>query len=1572
MKLFLVAGMHRSGTSFVTEVLHALGAAVGDDLLEPAADNPHGFFEHKGIKQVNDILLDRLGGAWDRPPKRLASTWPESPGLDRLRREAERLISELIAGAGGAPACVVKDPRFSLTGRFWSSVAAVDCSLIPIRDPAEVAQSLRHRNGFAPSRSALLWTRYTIDALLGLPHALPVALQDLIDEPSGAVGRLVESLGLDSSDVDLDAAVAIAKERGRTWRPDDVLQTDFDEREMMLARSVYGLLRSGAELSTLVPTLTAIADQWQMTSMITVDRLRHDDPADALGSALELADERLAELERELQSAGIDASDMRAERNEARRELRITAANLETEIQRRKVAEQRATDLDDRVKLETGLRTEAERRLLDVEQQLERAEERIRRAEAVVAEQSDQLNVEREQRDRFERDVASSRADARRLERMNDENAKRARAAERQFDRLSSRRSVRVALGISSPTRPLFRLVRRVRSGSAAGAQPKRGNRGSEGDPGRGQRRPGRATAAVPVGLRSDTGSRWSDIVDRLLGAPAVSVVVPVYNAPEAVTRCLESLVEWTPAVHEIVVIDDASPDPAIHGILESFSDRPNFRILRNESNLGFTRTVNRGFESTSGDVVILNSDARVTPNWLTNLRAAAYSADRIASASAVSDNAGAFSVPEPGVNPSPGLDDVSYARLFVQRGQRRWHHAPTGHGFCMYLRRQALDEIGGFDAASFPRGYGEENDWSMRALAAGWAHVVDDSTIVFHDNAASFSPEVKETLTAAAREEINRLHPGYSDAVRTFMQGPMAEVRSFARGIHEEARGRAEAGAASVATVRPRLLSVVHAGGGGTPKTNLDLMTNMEPDWDPWILTSDGRRIELSHVVDGVPVVVDHVRAGEPLGSNVLTDPTYRDFVSRIVLTMGFEVIHVRHLFKHSQRDIPDIVRALALPAVLSFHDFYWICPNVNLFDGSGVYCRGVCTPTPGDCDHPVPGKPLDVPLKHEWVYEWRHQTSVMLDSFDEFVTTSSSARELIQKHYPVLAARSINVIPHGRHLEQDVSVAAEPTSERVTLVMLGSLSGQKGGYFLRKLLDQDIDHVLDVHVFGPSRSQFDDLRCTFHGPYERESLADLLRPLRPAFAALFSVTPETWSHTLSEAWSMGLPALVSVDGGALFERVSEHGGGWVVDTSDPKSVLDRILAIANDPHEWRRQAERATIDNLPTVVEMGERYREVYASARRRSHPPAPVVDMYVVTDPGSITYPDGYSPGSAHVRSLRRFSHPAIAERVIVRRNPHRQEQTQALGPPDIVWVQRTALDLDEVDDVLGARDRAGARLVVDLDDDLLHADGLPRKFARYVPTMRRLVAEADLTLVSTEPLAEVVAAFTDRIGLLPNQLDERLWFADARPPRRKPEGEAIDVLYMGTETHGGDLDLLRVPFDRLRLGERREVRLWVIGGAAPTDDEWFHRITVPKSVTAYPAFVPWLQDLAPRFDFAVAPLALNDFNRSKSDLKFLEYAGLGLPAILSDCPAYDRTVTHDVDGVLTSNDPDAWLEALSAMLSREYQDTIRSGALATVSSRTIGATADDFVEMLTGLLSPTRFSTSRGAERQQPIQ
>lgn len=285
-----------------------------------------------------------------------------------------------------------------------------------------------------------------------------------------------------------------------------------------------------------------------------------------------------------------------------------------------------------------------------------------------------------------------------------------------------------------------------------------------------------------------------------------IDVIIPVYKGLATTRRCVESVLGSTQRVpFETVVIDDATPEPAIAAWLDELAAQRRITLVRNAANLGFVQSVNLGMaRHADRDVVLLNSDTEVAGDWLDRLCRAAQSAADIGTVTPFSDNATICTYPFPGwpggIPGTLGLRELD--ALFARTNTGRSVDLPTAVGFCVYIRRACLARVGMFDADRFGRGYGEENDFSLRAVKAGWRSVLAGDVFVHHEGAVSFGGE-REALALAAEKRLFEIHPDYPEKVCAFVAAdpprPLREAVDEARigcGIQEARAVFAERGA--------------------------------------------------------------------------------------------------------------------------------------------------------------------------------------------------------------------------------------------------------------------------------------------------------------------------------------------------------------------------------------------------------------------------------------------------------------------------------------------------------------------------------------------------------------------------------------------------------------------------------------------------------------------------------------------------------------------------------------------------------------------------------------------------------
>jgi len=303
------------------------------------------------------------------------------------------------------------------------------------------------------------------------------------------------------------------------------------------------------------------------------------------------------------------------------------------------------------------------------------------------------------------------------------------------------------------------------------------------------------------------------------------------------------------------------------------------------------------------------------------------------------------------------------------------------------------------------------------------------------------------------------------------------------------------------------------------------------------------------------------------------------------------------------------------------------------------------------------------------------------------------------------------------------------------------------------------------------------------------------------------------------------------------------------------------------------------------------------------------------------------DGQYHGSAYIRLIQPFTHPAVLGADFI---AEFGKDLPATARPDAVIVERgwrPDLSMHLAEDLLERIKRQAAFFWWMVDDNLF--DPHPsweteRHLSRLRPIFRLFAREADAILVSTKPLAERLQGLAKRVVLLPNLLDERLLRRPAgdlgagKQPSR--QNSPIRIGYMGTFTHGPDLAFI-LPALVKALSDFPTAQLEVLGvsqnlGKLPGllgDRLHIYRNAPPS----YPQFLPWLTQNV-NWDIGLAPLTRNTFNDCKSDIKILDYAACGTTAVCSAVPAYLHNAPL-ADCLICDADMTQWGNALTALLT-----------------------------------------------------
>ena len=246
------------------------------------------------------------------------------------------------------------------------------------------------------------------------------------------------------------------------------------------------------------------------------------------------------------------------------------------------------------------------------------------------------------------------------------------------------------------------------------------------------------------------------------------TVIVCIHNAAAEVQACLESIGKYTNLrYHELILIDDGSDAPTQRLVID-YAAKLGAKTIRNETAIGYTKAANQGLHKAQGDYcVLLNSDTLVTSGWLDRLIRCATAHPGTACVGPLSNAASWQSIPdlttESGewcINELPeSIDLDEYARLIAMRSSHLHPKVSFVNGFCYLITREALKNLGYLDEESFPNGYGEEDDFSIRAQDAGWTLRIADDCYVYHAKSKSFTPKRRTEITATTKSALKTKH---------------------------------------------------------------------------------------------------------------------------------------------------------------------------------------------------------------------------------------------------------------------------------------------------------------------------------------------------------------------------------------------------------------------------------------------------------------------------------------------------------------------------------------------------------------------------------------------------------------------------------------------------------------------------------------------------------------------------------------------------------------------------------------------------------------------------------------------
>ena len=619
-------------------------------------------------------------------------------------------------------------------------------------------------------------------------------------------------------------------------------------------------------------------------------------------------------------------------------------------------------------------------------------------------------------------------------------------------------------------------------------------------------------------------------------------VIIPVYRGREETLACINAVLATADASARIVVVDDATDDSELATALDALATDGRITLLRNAQNQGFVASVNRAMAlHDTHDVVLLNSDTLVFDDWLARLRAVAYSGRAVGTVTPLSNSGTIASYPRPLGAPIDPADAAALHALAASTHSGTHVDIPVGVGFCLFIRRDCLRDVGTLDAAVFGKGYGEETDFCLRARRQGWSHRLAADVFVYHAGGLSFAGR-RAALLDRSQRLINLRHPGYDRFIASYLaQDPLHDLR---RRLDER-----------------RLLAF-------EGRFVLLVTLSLTGGVDRFV----AERCRSLRAQGLFPLVLRPAEAGNARRCELWTDaielpnlhfdvPGDLSTLSELLGSLDLAAVEIQH-FLHLDARVIDAVRALGVPYDVVVHDYAWICPRVTLIDGSGRYCG---EPAVAVCQSCVRrngshlGEKISVPALRARSANWLRGARRVIAP-----TADTAAR--LQRHFDQL---EVHVQPHAAAVAPTALAPPAPADKRIRVALMGGIGRHKG---YRILLDCARDArarglPLEFVVIGYTENDAPLLatgNVFITGRYTEGEAPHLLRREQPDVAWLPSVWPETWCYTLDHMLSAGLP-VAAFNLGAIAERLRTREGGVLLPLGlEPHRINDRLLQLA------------------------------------------------------------------------------------------------------------------------------------------------------------------------------------------------------------------------------------------------------------------------------------------------------------------------------------------------------------------------------------------------------------------------
>lgn len=293
------------------------------------------------------------------------------------------------------------------------------------------------------------------------------------------------------------------------------------------------------------------------------------------------------------------------------------------------------------------------------------------------------------------------------------------------------------------------------------------------------------------------------------------------------------------------------------------------------------------------------------------------------------------------------------------------------------------------------------------------------------------------------------------------------------------------------------------------------------------------------------------------------------------LLKSMDIELIYINHLIKFPIFDFIKFIQHSGIDYIYFIHDFFCICPLVNLVKRNGPYCNNETDVN--ICKACLSGR------RETDIQTWRKTFESFLSNAQKVIAPSNSTKEIVKKHFPDI---DIDVQEHPLSPNIYYTYTPEFASEKkLNVAFVGNIHKNKGSQILYKL-KMEIERgklPFCIKVIGlTDRHKRRFVSPSGHfvvtGPYDNREISNLLATHKIAIVITSSICPETFSYTTNEAMFSGYP-VIAFDMGAPAEQIRKYRGGWILKEISSRSVLQVLQKLFVNRSEILEKASNLSV---------------------------------------------------------------------------------------------------------------------------------------------------------------------------------------------------------------------------------------------------------------------------------------------------------------------------------------------------------------------------------------------------------